>query len=159
MTSKESTEGYIPKARLVAGGFEEDFLQNIEKELPTYSKDNLRILFTVATQNDWCLKSIDIKTAFLEGNILNCDVFIQPPPEARCPQNCIWKLNKCVYSLCDASLKWRSKIREFVAENDGTVLKLDPALFMLHKKINLLVLLVFMLTIFCVQVKTVLSHR
>ena len=159
LTSKESTEGYIPKARLVAGGFEEDFLQNIDKELPTYSKDNLRILFTVATQNDWCLKSIDIKTAFLEGNILNCDVFIQPPPEARCPQNCIWKLNKCVYSLCDASLKWRSKIREFVAENDGTVLKLDPALFMLHKKINLLVLLVFMLTIFCVQVKTVLSHR
>ena len=31
LTSKESPEGYIPKARLVARGFEEDCLQNIDK--------------------------------------------------------------------------------------------------------------------------------
>ena len=47
-------------------------------------------------------------------------------------------MNKCVYGLFDASLKWYSKIREFVAENDGTVSKLDPALFMLHKKNKLI---------------------
>ena len=70
----------------------------------------------------------------MQGNLLNRDVFIQPPPEAKCPQNCIWKLNKCVYGLCDATLKWYSRIQEFVAENDGTVSKLDPALFMWHKK-------------------------
>ena len=97
-------------------------------------KDSLRTLFTVAAQNDCCLKLSDIKTAFLQGNLLNRDIFIQPPPEAKCPQNCIWKLNKCVYGLCDASLKWYSRIREFVAENDGTVSKLDPALFMWHKE-------------------------
>ena len=104
LTSKESPEGYIPKARLVACGFEEDCLQNIDKESPTCSKESLRTLFTVAAQNDWCLKSTDIKTAFLQRNLLNRDVFIQPPPKAKRPQNCIWKLNKCVYGLCDALL-------------------------------------------------------
>ena len=65
LTSKESSEGYISKARLVARGFEEDCLQNIDRELLICSKDKLRTLFTVAAQNDWYLKSIDIKTAFL----------------------------------------------------------------------------------------------
>ena len=110
LTSKESPEGYIPKARLVARGFEEDCLQNTDKESPSCSKDSSRTLFKVAAQNDWCLKSIDIKTAFLQGNLLNRDVFIQPLPEAKCAQTCIWKLNKCVYGLCDASLKWYSRI-------------------------------------------------
>ena len=116
LISKESPEGYIPKARLVARGFKEDCLQNIDKESPTCSKDSLRTLFTVAAQNDWCLKSIDIKTAFLQGNLLNRDVFIQSPPEAKCHQNCIWKLNKCVYGLCNASLKWSAlKIKILVS--------------------------------------------
>ena len=121
LTSKESPEGYIPKARLVAHGFVEDCLQNIDKDLPTCSKDSLQVFFAAAAQNDWCLKSIDIKTAFLKGNLLNRDAFIQPPPKAKCPQNCIWKMNKCVYGLCDASLKWYSRILKSDAENDGTV--------------------------------------
>ena len=94
LTSKETPEICIPKARLVAYGLEENCLQNIDKEPPTCSKDSLQTLFTVAAQNDWCLKAIDIKTAFLQGNLLNRDIFIQPPlPEAKYPQNCIWELN------------------------------------------------------------------
>ena len=122
LTSKESPEGYIPNARLVARGLEEDCLQNIDKELPTCTKESLWTLFAEATQNDWwCLKSIVIKTAFLQGNLLNRDVFIQPHPKPKCLQNRIWKLNKSVYGSCDATLKWYSRIQEFVAENDGTV--------------------------------------
>lgn len=34
--------------------------------------------------------------------------------------------------------KWYSRTREFVAENDGTVSKLDPALFMWHEKNKLI---------------------
>ena len=44
------------------------------------------MLSTIIT-NNWNLKSIDIKTAFLQGD-----------------NNQIWKLNKCVYGLTDALL-------------------------------------------------------
>ena len=47
-------------------------------------------------------------------------------------------MNKCVYGLCDTSLKWYSRIWKFVAENDATVSKVDPALFMWYKKDKLI---------------------
>ena len=121
LITKETTDGIIPKARLVARGFEEDCLDKSEKESPTCSKESLRTLFLACAQNEWQLQSVDIKTAFLQGNLLNRDVYINPPREAGCPSTHKWKLNKCVYGLCDASLKWYSRFGEFVAKNNGKI--------------------------------------
>ena len=85
LTTKETTDGIIPEARLVARGFEEDCLDKSEKKSPTCSKESLRTLFSVCAQNEWQLQSVDIKTAFLQGNLLNRDVYINPPREAGCP--------------------------------------------------------------------------
>ena len=63
------------------------------------------MLSTIIT-NNWNLKSVDIKTAFLQGEFLKRDVYLNPPPEAPCDNNQIWKLNKRVYGLTDASLMW-----------------------------------------------------
>ena len=97
ITMKETESGIIPKARLVARGFEEDCLEKCEKESPTCSKDTLRTIFSLIAYKNWQLKAIDIKTAFLQGDLLNRDVYIIPPPELECPPNNVWKLNKCVY--------------------------------------------------------------
>ena len=53
LTTNETTNGIIPKARLVARGFEEDCLDKSEKEPPTCSKESLRTLFSVCAQNEW----------------------------------------------------------------------------------------------------------
>ena len=47
--------------------------------------------------------SIDIKTAFLQGEELTCEVYIIPPKELRRP-GIVWRLKKFVYGLIDASL-------------------------------------------------------
>ena len=74
----------------------------------------------------------------MQVNLLNRDVYINPPREAGCPSTHTWNLNKCMYGLCDASLKWYSRVCEFVAKNNGKISKFDPALFMWHDKNNII---------------------
>ena len=77
------------------------------------------MLSTIIT-NNWNVKSIDIKTAFLQGEFLKSDVYLKPPPEALCDNSQIRKLNKCLYGLTDVSLMWFKRVKKFVDENNGT---------------------------------------
>ena len=88
LTTKQIPNGIIPKAWLIARGFKEDCLTKPEKESPTCSKGSLCTLLSICAQNYWKLHSIVIKTAFLQGNLLTRDIFINPPPEASCPSTC-----------------------------------------------------------------------
>ena len=74
---------------------------------------------TTIIHNDWNLKSIYIKTAFLQGENLIHYMYLKPHPEAHCNIDQIWKLNKCVYRLTDASLIWCKWVKSFVYENGG----------------------------------------
>ena len=94
-----------PKARLIACSFD-DSLCTFDKESPAVSKDTLRALLSTIITDNLNLKSIVIKTAFLQGEFLRRDVYFEPPSEAHCDNYHIWKLNKCVYGLTDASLMW-----------------------------------------------------
>ena len=98
----------FPKARLCARGFEEE--QNFRTDSPTCSREGVRIALTLIASNSWKLNSIDVKTAFLQGNPIEREVFVKPPKEAG--TNGLWKLNKCVYGLADASRYWYLKLQE-----------------------------------------------
>ena len=145
---KETKDGIKPKARLVAQGFEEDNLSEIQKDSPTCSKDTLRAVLSIICQRKCNIQSIDIKTAFLQGDIdiktaflqgdsLKREIFVKQLPEAQCDFSILWKLNKCVYGLTDASLMWYNRIIKFVTKCNSKVSKIDPALFLWHKNMNL----------------------
>ena len=87
------------------------------------------MLSTIITSH-WNLKSIDIKTAFLQGDFLKQDVYLKSPPEPHCDNNQIWKLTKCLYGLTDDSLMWFKRVKKFVNENNGMSSITDPALSM-----------------------------
>ena len=84
---KQTDKGSKPKALLVARGFEEDDLNTFEKKSPIAPKYTSRTLLSTIIINNWNLKSIDIKTAFLQGEFLKRDVYLKPPPEAHCDNN------------------------------------------------------------------------
>ena len=126
-----------PKARLVARGYEEKD-KHIDKESPTVGKDSLRVLLSTVSNKGWKLRSIDIKTAFLQGEEIRREVFVKPPVEANCTANHIWKLKKSVYGLTDASLQWYSSIKKFMLSVGGKMSKLDSALFIWHNGKDLL---------------------
>ena len=137
-TIKEDNAGNLsPKSRLVARGFE-DPSTDVQKESPTCSKDSLRLMMSIICQKEWFLRSIDVKTAFLQGETLERNVFLKPPSEANCRPGYVWKLKKCVYGLGDASLKWYDRVRTVMLSNGCKVSSLDPALFLWHKDGKLL---------------------
>lgn len=67
------------KARLVAQGFSQKFgIDYQETYSPTLRADSLRILLAVAAFRDWEIHQIDVKTAYLEGD-LSEEIFMKSP--------------------------------------------------------------------------------
>ena len=89
---KTVNNSLVPKARLVARGFEE-YSQNIQKDCHTCAHESLTLIISVFAQNKWKLNSMDIKTAFLQGQLIDRDVYNKPPVEARACSNMVWKLD------------------------------------------------------------------
>lgn len=123
---KTTQNGIIPKARLVARGFEE-FGDYVEKDSPTCGHDSLRVVLSILATKGWKLHSMDIKTAFLQGDTMDRDVYVKPPKEANVQG--VWHLKKCVYGLKDASLQWYRRVKTVLLETGGIMSKVDSAVF------------------------------
>jgi hypothetical protein len=126
-TLKDTPDGILPKARLVARGFEE-MTTDLPKDSPTCSTESLRVILAIFALKHWRPKSIDIKTAFLQGSELTRDIFVKPPKEAGVTDS-VWWLRKCVYGLADASLYWYNRVRQVMQECGAKVSSVDPAVF------------------------------
>lgn len=63
--------------------FEELNTKDLPKDSPTCALESLRLLMSVICQNQWTPHSMDIKSAFLQGNELSWDISVRPPPEAK----------------------------------------------------------------------------
>lgn len=113
------------KARLVARGFEED--QSFRTDSPTCSKDGFRLTLTIIAAHSWILNSLDVKTAFLQGEKIERELYVKPPKEANTDK--IWRLNKTVYGLKDASRSWYMKLRNELIKLGGKPNKLDQGIF------------------------------
>ena len=70
ITEKTVDKQPVIKARLVAKGFQECLERDptIRTDSPTGVKENHRLLLAISATNQWELKSIDIKSAYLQGN-------------------------------------------------------------------------------------------
>ena len=57
-----------PKARLVILGYQDPDLDELERESPTLSSTSRSLIFILAANEKWKLKSGDVKTAFMQGD-------------------------------------------------------------------------------------------
>ena len=114
------------KARLVARGFQEDSSM-IRKDSPTTTRESPRLLLCFAESKHWIIHSLDIKSAFLQGSLLKREVYIKPPAEANTKK--LWKLNKCVYGLTDASRMWYLKVDKAFRDMGLEKMTLDEAFY------------------------------
>ena len=70
---------------------------------------------------------MDIRRAFLQGNSFEREIFIKPPKEADCQG--IWRLNKCVYGLNEASRSWYNRVHDEFLNMRLTRSKYDNVMF------------------------------
>ena len=116
---------YVTKARLCARGFEE--IKDFPTDLPCCSRIGVRSIFVLIASNRWKVQPIDVKTAFLQGKKIERTVYLRPPKEAN--TNKIWRLQKCVYGLAEASRYWYFRVKEEVIKLGANVSSIDPGLF------------------------------
>ena len=87
------------------------------------------MVFAIIATQKWQCNCMDIKTAFLQGRNFNRLVYLTPPSEAKTDKNLVWKLNKCVYGLNDASRVWYLTVRDQLLNSGARVSKYDEAIF------------------------------
>ena len=114
------------KARLVVHGNQEGFSDSVDS--PTVSKQTLRLQFTLAAQMGWEIVMADITSAFLQSNVLDREVYVQPPKGTAKP-GFLWRLLKPMYGLGDASLQWYKTLAQKLVELGCKRLTTDPAMF------------------------------
>ncbi len=133
-TKKETENGSIVKARLVARGFQERSEEFIRTDSPTCSKEGFRIALAIMVSNDWSCNSMDVKTAFLQSQSFDRPVYLIPPVEAKVSNVYIWKLAKSVYGLSDASRSWYLTVKNSLLKLGAQVSKHDQAIFTWYDK-------------------------
>jgi transposase InsO family protein len=118
------------KARLCARGFTQ--IQGIDyKETfaPTTRYESIRILLSISAQHNWEIKQLDIKTAFLYGD-LDEDIFMEVPEGVQAPPKKICKLNKSLYGLKQAARCWNKKFTDFLLKFGFVQSQADNCVFL-----------------------------
>src|SRR3954468_20991041 len=108
----------IYKARLVAKGFRQ--VQGVDYDetfSPVAMLKSVRIMLAIAAYFDYEIWQMDVKTAFLNGNIEEELYMIQPkgfvdPKDA----NKVCKLQRSIYGLKQASRSWNLRFDEVIKE-------------------------------------------
>ena len=102
---KRDEQGHVDKykARLVAKGFRQIAGRDYDEVFaPTAQHVTLRVLLATASSRELELDQLDVKTAFLNGE-LSGDVFLKLPPELGSK---VWRLHKALYGLKQAARAW-----------------------------------------------------
>jgi len=137
-TKKENNKR---KARLVARGFQqvpgEDF---IETYSPTIQADSLRLTVAIAAINNWKLRQMDIKAAYLNAE-LEEKIYIKIPEGDKNykDKNKFWLLKKALYGLKQASRMWYKEISNFLISIAYKRYQTDYCLFGKYNKNNKLI--------------------
>ncbi|GAB1599998.1 hypothetical protein Ahia01_000277300 [Argonauta hians] len=130
ITEKVKDNKKVMKARLVARGYEENS-HSLKTDSPTCSREGMRLVMLTASVKKWRVETLDFTSAFLQGDVLERELFLRPPTEA-CPESQVWKLKRCIYGLNDAPRSWYKRVTQKLIELKGMVSAYDNALFLWH---------------------------
>ncbi|WVZ59057.1 hypothetical protein U9M48_009261 [Paspalum notatum var. saurae] len=88
----------------------------------------VRALLAVASVREWSISQLDVKNAFLNGELRE-EVYMQPPPEYSVPEGMVCRLRRSFYGLKQAPQAWFQRFASVVTAAGFSASAHDPALF------------------------------
>ena len=137
-----SVERY--KARLVAKGFTQTYGVDYQETFAPVAKLNsIRVLLSLAANFEWPLHQLDVKNAFLNGE-LEEEVFMSLPPgfEEELGRNKVCRLKKSLYGLKQSPRAWFERFGTVVKGFGYIQSQADHTLFYKHLENNKIAILI-----------------
>jgi transposase InsO family protein len=145
-TVKRDAKGNVEryKARLVAKGFRQrEGIDYDEVFAPVSKHSTLRALLSKVATDNLEMHQLDIKTAFLNGE-LEEDVWIEQPQGcALGPPDKACHLKRALYGLKQAPRTWHKRLDEELGQYNFSPSDADPSLYVRHDKDGSTYLLVY----------------
>ncbi|CAN1815372.1 Retrovirus-related Pol polyprotein from transposon TNT 1-94, partial [Linum perenne] len=147
-TVKYNADGTIEryKARLVARGFTQSYGVDYEETFAPVAKLNtVRVLMSLAVNLDWPLYQLDIKNAFLNGELAE-EVYMKMPPGISTSEDgSVCRLRKALYGLKQSPRAWFERFTKVVKAGGYYQCQTDHTMFVKHAgsgKISILIVYV-----------------
>jgi hypothetical protein len=147
-TVKLMPEGTIDryKARLVAKGYTQKYGVDYEETFAPVAKINtIRILMSLAANRGWPLQQLDVKNAFLNGD-LEEEVYMAVPPGVNLDPTkgkTVCKLRKALYGLKQSPRAWFGRFSNTMKRFGYRQCNADHTLFFKKKDGKMTVLIVY----------------
>ncbi|WVZ49975.1 hypothetical protein U9M48_001281 [Paspalum notatum var. saurae] len=123
------------KARWVVRGFKQEHGVDYEETFsPVIKPATIRTVLSIATAATWPIHQLDVKNAFLHGNLsetVYCDQpsgFLDPEKPSH-----VCKLNKSLYGLKQAPRTWFLRFTHYLHTLGFQASRADTSLFILHR--------------------------
>ncbi|GJZ29644.1 retrovirus-related pol polyprotein from transposon TNT 1-94, partial [Tanacetum coccineum] len=133
------------KARLVAQGFRQEEGINFEESFaPVARIEAIRIFIANAAHKNMSIYQMDVKTAFLNGELKEV-VYVSQPKGFVNQDNPshVYKLKKALYGLKQATRAWYDILLSFLISQQFSKAAVDPTLFTRHARNDLLLVQIY----------------
>ena len=145
--TKCNAEGKIKrhKARLVVKGYKQQYGRDYEETFaPVARMETMRVVLSIAAQNKWKVYQMDVKSAFLNGVLME-EVYIEKPLgyEKKGEEHKVCRLKKALYGLKQAPRAWYSRIDSYLLENGFEKCEGEPTVYIKEKDGKLLIVVLY----------------
>lgn len=131
------------KARLVAKGFSQrPGIDYGETYSPVVKHDSLRTILSLAAAHDLELLQLDVKTAFLNGDI-DEELYTDQPTGFKEDSQMVCLLKKGLYGLKQASRAWNEKFNHFLIQYGFTRSNADSCVYFQRDENNITIMAIW----------------
>src|ERR1043165_2472092 len=128
--NKQDEDGIVVKnkARLVAQGYTQiEGIDFGETYAPVARLDSIRVMLSFANHNNILLYQMDVKSAFLNGEIEE-EVYVMQPLSFEDKDNpeMVYRLHKALYGLNQAPRAWYETLKDFLLKKGFKPGTTDP---------------------------------
>ena len=133
------------KARLVVKGFEQkEGIDYTEIFSPVVKMTTIRVVLSMVAAENLFLEQLDVKTAFLHGD-LNEEIYMEQPVGfiQKGKEGMVCRLKKSLYGLKQAPRQWYRKFDSFMQRNDFTKCNADHCCYFKRFASSYVILLLY----------------